>query len=115
MSQLYMCRELSAARKVPPVVPSSDRPLVVDFHCHMVVPAAEALAKPHQPAVPEVAHRYSSAETRQVNLAMLGRIRPQLTDVHRRLADMDAAGIDMQVLSPSPGHYCYWAEEELAG
>jgi aminocarboxymuconate-semialdehyde decarboxylase len=28
---------------------------------------------------------------------------------------MDAAGIDMQVLSPSPGHYCYWAEEELAG
>jgi aminocarboxymuconate-semialdehyde decarboxylase len=91
-----------------------DRPLVVDFHCHMVVPAAEALAKPHQPAVPEPAHRYSSSETRKVNLAMLERIRQQLTSVERRLDDMDAAGIDIQVLSPSPGHYCYWAEEELA-
>jgi aminocarboxymuconate-semialdehyde decarboxylase len=27
---------------------------------------------------------------------------------------MDEAGVDIQVLSPSPGHYCYWAEEELA-
>jgi aminocarboxymuconate-semialdehyde decarboxylase len=26
---------------------------------------------------------------------------------------MDQAGIDVQVLSPSPGHYCYWAEEDL--
>jgi aminocarboxymuconate-semialdehyde decarboxylase len=81
----------------------------------MVVPAAEALAKPQQPSTPEPAHRYSSKETREVNLAMLSRIRPQLTNIERRLADMDSAGIDIQVLSPSPGHYCYWAEEELAG
>jgi aminocarboxymuconate-semialdehyde decarboxylase len=113
MSQLYTCRELSAARKAQPAVPSVDRPLVVDFHCHMVVPAAEVLAKPHIPPLPEPAHRYSSSETRQVNLAMLGRIRQQLTSVERRLTDMDEAGIDIQVLSPSPGQYCYWAEEEL--
>lgn len=115
MHQLYTCRELSAAQHEPPAVPLSDRPLVVDFHCHLVVPAAEALAKPHQPLVPESAHLYSSAQTRKVNLAMLERIRPQLTSIERRLSDMDSAGIDIQVLSPSPGHYCYWAEEELGG
>jgi aminocarboxymuconate-semialdehyde decarboxylase len=113
MSQLYSCRELSAALQMPSAIPLPNRPLVIDFHCHMVVAAAEALAKPHQPQVPEPAHRYSSDETRKINLAMLQRIRQQLTSVDQRLADMDAAGVDIQVLSPSPGHYCYWAEEEL--
>jgi aminocarboxymuconate-semialdehyde decarboxylase len=115
MTQFYTCRDLSAAREVPPAAPLPDRPLVVDFHCHMVVPAAEALSKPHQPSIPEPAHRYASKETREVNLSMLERIRPQLTNVEQRLTDMDSAGIDLQVLSPSPGQYCYWAEEELAG
>lgn len=114
MSQLYTCRGLSAAHNAAPALPLPNRPLVVDFHCHMVVPAAEALARPHQPLTPEPAHLYSSGETRKVNLAMLERIRQQLTSVERRLADMDAAGVDIQVLSPSPGHYCYWAEEDLA-
>jgi aminocarboxymuconate-semialdehyde decarboxylase len=114
MAQLYTCGEVSAARKNQPNAPKQDRPLVVDFHCHLVVPEAEALTKPHQPAIPEPTHLYSSQETRKVNLEMLSNIRPQLTSVERRLSDMDSTGIDIQVLSPSPGHYCYWAEEELA-
>jgi aminocarboxymuconate-semialdehyde decarboxylase len=114
MTQLYTCGEVSAARKPQLIAPKQDRPLVVDFHCHLVVPEAEALTKPHQPAIPEPTHFYSSPETRKVNLTMLSNIRPQLTSVERRLADMDSVGIDIQVLSPSPGHYCYWAEEELA-
>lgn len=88
-------------------------PLVIDMHCHMVVPEAEALARPHLPAEPETAQRYQSAETREVSRAMAAACRLQLTDVERRLADMDAMGIDIQVVSPAPGHYAYWAEPDL--
>jgi predicted TIM-barrel fold metal-dependent hydrolase len=38
---------------------------------------------------------------------------PQLTDVGRRLADLTALGVDIQVVSPMPMHR-YWAEPELA-
>jgi aminocarboxymuconate-semialdehyde decarboxylase len=38
----------------------------------------------------------------------------QLTDLGRRLRDMDAAGVDVQVLSPAPEQYHYWTDEELA-
>lgn len=111
---IYSCRDLSAAPGTPRTVISPDRPLIVDFHCHLVVPAAEALAKPYKPATPEPAHLFTSQATKDVNLQMLSRIQPQLTNLQRRLADMDATGVDLQVLSPSPGHYCYWAEAELA-
>lgn len=87
--------------------------LVVDMHCHMVVPAAEDLARPHLPATPETAQRFQSADTRAVSKAMAAACRVQLVDVDVRLPDMDAAGIDVQVVSPAPGHYCYWAEEDL--
>lgn len=90
-----------------------DYPLVVDMHCHMVVPAAEALARPRLPEEPETAQRYQSAETRQVSRAMAAACRVQLTDADARLADMDAMGVDVQVLSPAPGHYAYWADPEL--
>lgn len=88
-------------------------PRVVDMHCHLVVPAAEALARPHLPAEPETAQRYQSAETREVSRAMAAACRVQLTDARARLADMDAMGVDLQVVSPSPGHYAYWADADL--
>jgi aminocarboxymuconate-semialdehyde decarboxylase len=39
---------------------------------------------------------------------------PQLTDLDRRLADMDAQGVDVQLVSPSPSHFYYFAGEELS-
>lgn len=48
------------------------------------------------------------------NAVMLPDAFPKLTQLERRLADMDAMGVDMQVLSPSPTQYYYWAEVELA-
>ena len=37
-----------------------------------------------------------------------------LTRVEARIASMDAAGIDMQAVSPVPMQYHYWAEREVA-
>ncbi|MCZ9345687.1 amidohydrolase family protein, partial [Streptomyces sp. TRM76130] len=39
---------------------------------------------------------------------------PELTESTVRLAAMDAQGVDVQVVSPSPSHYHYWADEETA-
>jgi aminocarboxymuconate-semialdehyde decarboxylase len=39
---------------------------------------------------------------------------PKLTDLALRLSDMDAMGVDMQVLSPAPNQYYYWADPDLA-
>jgi aminocarboxymuconate-semialdehyde decarboxylase len=48
------------------------------------------------------------------NAVMLPQAFPKLTRVETRLAGMNATGVDMQVLSPSPTQYYYWAEEDLA-
>jgi aminocarboxymuconate-semialdehyde decarboxylase len=53
----------------------------------------------------------ASFETNQAQFTLL---RPQLTAVDSRLADMDAMGVDVQIISPSPGQFYYWAEPDLA-
>jgi aminocarboxymuconate-semialdehyde decarboxylase len=88
---------------------------VVDVHGHLLVPEAAALAEGHpREAQDAAAERASfSAASVAVNQAQLGRLRPQLTSVDRRLADLDAIGVDMQVVGPMPMHR-YWAEQDLA-
>jgi len=88
-------------------------PVTIDMHCHMIVPAAEELARPHRPAEPDVAQRFQSAQTGRISAAMAAACRTQLLDIGNRIPDMDAAGIDIQVISPAPGHYAYWAGDEL--
>lgn len=87
--------------------------LVVDIHCHMLVPEADELARPHRPDHAESAQRFASPESRRVSVDLMAHIRGRMTSVEERLADMDAMGIDVQVVSPAPSHYCYWASEEL--
>ena len=53
--------------------------------------------------------RGSGAESAAVNRAQLGQLGPLLSDPALRLAAMDAAGVDLQVISPMP-LYHYWAD-----
>jgi aminocarboxymuconate-semialdehyde decarboxylase len=82
--------------------------LTVDIHSHVQSFRADAFAKPHlaQPA----GAQHTSAATRAVNAALNEKIAAPLSVATRRLQDMDAAGIDVQALSPSPGHYQYGLE-----
>jgi aminocarboxymuconate-semialdehyde decarboxylase len=90
--------------------------LVVDIHGHAIIPEAMALAGP-EPAA-QAARAAEAAilgpATQAVQEAMIDRIGPLLVDVDARLEALDGAGIDVQVVSPSPVHYCPWAEPELA-
>jgi aminocarboxymuconate-semialdehyde decarboxylase len=88
---------------------------VIDTHGHLLVPAASALAAGHPAEAADTAAErasFSSASV-AVNEAQIKRVWPQLTDAGRRLADLAAMGIDMQVVGPMPMHR-YWAEPDLA-
>jgi aminocarboxymuconate-semialdehyde decarboxylase len=88
---------------------------VIDTHGHLLVPQANALAEGHPgEAADAAAERASfSAASIEANRAQIKRVWPQLTSVPRRLADLDAIGVDVQVVGPMPMHR-YWAGPELA-
>lgn len=88
----------------------------VDVHAHAIVPEIEAAVAGHPglDAHRALDARRNGAESLEVSGKMFVSRIPQLTGLDRRLADMDAAGIDVQVVSPSPSQYHYWADRELA-
>ena len=88
---------------------------VIDAHGHLLVPEANALADGHpREAADAAAERASFSEASvAVNQAQIRRVWPQLTSVDRRLADLDAVGVDIQLVGPMPMHR-YWAEPDLA-
>lgn len=93
------------------------RSFTVDLHCHALTTAVETLVadRPEvqaaRAAMPRLLGPESAAFT--VNV-MLKEAFPKLTDLSIRLADMDAMGVDLQVLSPAPNQYHYWADPDLA-
>ena len=104
-----------APRIVPSRAPRPDG-LCVDAHTHLSVPAAARMAKPYFRPEFEPRSLYSSAETTRYNTEY--RASPlntaQFEDAEQRLADMDAQGIDMQVLSVPPTEYFYWLPDDEA-
>jgi aminocarboxymuconate-semialdehyde decarboxylase len=88
---------------------------VIDVHGHLLVPEAGALAAGHPRAAADAAAELAafSAPSVAANQAQLRRVWPQLTSVERRLADLDAIGVDRQLVGPMPMHR-YWAESALA-
>jgi aminocarboxymuconate-semialdehyde decarboxylase len=102
------------ALRVVRVADRTARP-VVDAHGHLLVPEAGALAAGHpreeaDAAAERATFTDASADANQVQIQ---RVWPQLTSVERRLADLDAIGVDVQVVGPMPMHR-YWAEPGLA-
>ena len=86
--------------------------LVVDIHCHLAIPAAEALIRAARPGF-EFRMPFSSPASDVVTGALFARIGPTLNGVDQRLADMDRLGVDVQAISPSPGQYFYFTEPGL--
>jgi aminocarboxymuconate-semialdehyde decarboxylase len=87
----------------------------VDVHAHALLPAVEATAaqQPGHARQRELELRGSGAQSAAVNQAQLAQIGSLLTDPAQRLAAMDRAGIDVQVVSPMP-LYHYWADTSPA-
>jgi aminocarboxymuconate-semialdehyde decarboxylase len=88
----------------------------IDVHCHLFVPAVEALIAGHPLKAAENAAGLEAmgSESAAVNGQMMSTLLPRLCNIDTRRADMDAMGVDVQAVSPSPTQYYSWAEPDLA-
>jgi aminocarboxymuconate-semialdehyde decarboxylase len=90
----------------------------IDIHCHCMVPEANAMVLKATGLPGGGPDTNASAHVNELTKSILqqrGKIDfPKLTDLETRLADMDSAGIDVQVISPYPGHFVYAAPPEVA-
>ncbi|MDX8050788.1 amidohydrolase family protein [Lentzea sp. BCCO 10_0798] len=88
----------------------------VDVHAHVLLPEVERLVadEPVLAAARELDARRNGPDALAVNGQMVRDRLGLLTDVAQRLSAMDSAGVDVQLVSPSPSHYHYWADRDLA-
>ena len=81
--------------------------MTIDMHSHVLVPRAAELVAPHVDlSLVPLAH-FATADTKALNRKQEADRRGNMTDIHVRIADMDAAGIDMQVIMPPPPQCTY--------
>ena len=88
----------------------------IDVHAHLLLPEVEEAVAGH-PGLAEARAldaRRNGPAALAVNGPMVGARVPKLTDAAVRLTAMDAQRVDIQLVSPSPSHYHYWAEPQLA-
>jgi aminocarboxymuconate-semialdehyde decarboxylase len=89
----------------------------VDMHAHIITPLVEKLVAdcPQKKAEHEMRVRTTGARSvEHNNKVMMPHAMPALTSLPVRLDDMDQMGVDVQVISPMPTQYYYWAERDLA-
>ncbi|MFJ6535115.1 amidohydrolase family protein [Paenarthrobacter sp. NPDC091711] len=90
----------------------------VDVHAHVLIPALQQAVAENDPegfaALQALEVRRNGPESMANSGLMIKERWPQLTDLNRRLADMDSQGVDVQLVSPSPSHFYYFAAEELS-
>lgn len=89
---------------------------VTDVHAHALVPSVDVLVNGNvrKQKEQEEQARLMGADSLKVTLRMSLEAHRSLTDVGARIKAMDAASVDVQLVSPSPAQYSYWAEPSLA-
>jgi len=112
-----VCCPAETSATVAPPRAARKRFFTIDLHCHMLDPATEkrVAGTPQKAAEPHIMLETQGAASVAHNQAvMLPNAIPKLTQLAVRLADMDEMGVDVQVISPSPTQYYYWADAEMA-
>jgi aminocarboxymuconate-semialdehyde decarboxylase len=91
---------------------------IIDVHAHFLLPALQEQVKARDPqgfqAAADLDLKRQGVPSAKASGAMIGERLEQLVSLERRLSDMAAAGVDGQLVSPSPSHYYPWTDEELA-
>src|SRR5919112_4123364 len=88
--------------------------ITVDIHSHVAVPAAGAFAAPHLDwsTIP-LAH-FATPDTKALNQKQEADRAAVITGYDERLADLDAMGIDFQLVMPPPPQCYYTVPLEIA-
>ena len=88
--------------------------MTIDMHSHVMVPEAAALVAPQLDLSTVPLAHFATPNTQALNRKQDADRRPNMVDMAVRLADMDAAGIDLQVIMPPPGQCTYTVPAGLA-
>jgi aminocarboxymuconate-semialdehyde decarboxylase len=100
------------------VKPKTKRPLTIDMHCHMVTVAVEKLVAetPQKKGEIDFLNKMHGVASTLHNQKMFAspEMRAKSSDIATRLDEMEKMGVDIQVISASPGQYYYWADPDLA-
>lgn len=102
-----------AARWGPTAVAKPGTP-TIDVHTHLMVPESAEMTRPHYRPEADPRTFFSSETTKRLNGAFYEAVHDKFTDPEVRIADMDAMGIDRQLVGLSPFHYFYWADAQLS-
>ena len=81
--------------------------ITIDMHSHVMVPEAFALTQPLVDLTKVPLAHFATDNTKALNRKQDADRRPNMLDVNVRLADMDAAGIDLQIIMPPPPQCTY--------
>ena len=81
--------------------------LTLDIHSHVGVPRAAQLVAPHLDLSTVPLVHFQSPETQAVNAKQEGDLKTRITNLDERLADLDAMGLDRQLIMPPPPQ-CYY-------
>ena len=79
----------------------------IDIHSHVAIPRAGAFVKPHLDMSTIALARFANAETKALSQKQEEDVRARITGYDERLADLDAMGIDVQLVMPPPNQ-CYY-------
>jgi aminocarboxymuconate-semialdehyde decarboxylase len=88
--------------------------ITVDIHSHVAVPAAAAFVQPHLDwsTIP-LAH-FATPDTKALNQRQEADRTSRMTQYDERLTDLDAMGIDFQLVMPPPPQCYYTVPLEIA-
>jgi aminocarboxymuconate-semialdehyde decarboxylase len=86
----------------------------IDIHSHVAIPQAGAFVKPHlDMATIPLAH-FANAETKALSAKQEADIQTRITSYDERLADLDAMGLDLQLVMPTPNECFYTVPLDIA-
>src|SRR5262252_10044039 len=108
MTQQWNKYEATAARRhKKPGREVRPKSTTIDIHSHVAIPQAAAFVKSHldMSTVP-LAH-FADPPTKALSQKQEEDIRARITGYDERLADLDAMGIDLQLVMPPPNQ-CYY-------
>ncbi len=88
--------------------------MTIDMHSHVMVPEAAALVGPHIDLSTVPLAHFATPATKALNRKQDADRRPNMVDMAVRLADMDAAGVDLQIIMPPPGQCTYTVPADVA-
>lgn len=88
----------------------------IDLHCHLWTPEVDALVadRPEVAGLMAIMPKLMGQASWERNLAQDRDTNARLADPAERLADMDLMGVAVQVVSPAPTQYHYWADAALS-